>query len=68
MASFRIGHEGVLPFMEDVIAFFAGKDRSAVIGFDLVIYEFVFRPLGLAGAKPKLNFVSAVFPEEEINR
>ena len=54
--------------MEDVIAFFAGKDRSAVIGFGLVIYEFVFRPLGLAGAKPKLNFVSAVFPEEEIDR
>ena len=46
--------------------FFAGKDGGTVIGFDLVIYKFVSRPLGLAGAKPKLNFVSAVFPEEGI--
>jgi len=49
------------------VQFFAGKDRSAVIGFDLVIYEFVFGPLGFAGAEPKLNFVSVVFPEEGVN-
>ena len=48
--------------------FFAGKDGSMVISFDLVVYEFVFRPFGLAGAKPKLNFVSAIFPEEGVDR
>jgi len=49
------------------VQFFAGKDRSAVIGFDLVVYEFVFGPLGFARAKPKLNFVSVVFPEEGVD-
>ena len=48
--------------------FFAGKDGGTVIGFDLVIYKFVSRPLGLAGAKPKLNFVSAIFSEEGVDR
>ena len=47
--------------------FFAGKDGSAVISFDLVVYEFVFGPFGLTRAKPKLNFVSAIFPEEEVD-
>jgi len=49
------------------VQFFAGKDRNAVIGFDLVVYEFVFGPLGFARAKPKLNFVSVVFPEEGVD-
>jgi len=49
------------------VRFFAGKDGSAVIGFDLVIYKFMFGPLGFAGAEPKLNFVSAVFPEEGVD-
>ena len=56
-----------MPFLEDVIAFFAGKDGSIVIGFDLVVYEFVFGPLGFARTEPKLNFVSAIFPEEGVD-
>jgi len=75
LSSFRIGHEGVLPLREDVVAFFflvekvqlsAGKDGTAVIGFDLIIYKFMFRPLRFTGAEPKLNFVSAVFSKEGI--
>ena len=46
--------------------FFAGKDGSAVIGFDLIIYKFMFGPLGLTGTEPKLNFVSAIFSEEGV--
>jgi len=46
------------------VRLFARKDRSAVIGFDLIVYEFMFGPLGLTGAEPKLNFISAIFSEE----
>jgi len=49
------------------VQFFAGKDGSTVIGFDLVVYEFVFGPLGFARAEPKLNFVSAVSSEKGVN-
>jgi len=49
------------------VRFFAGKNGGAFIGFYLVIHKFMFGPLGLAGTKPKLNFVSAIFSEEGVN-
>ena len=46
--------------------FFAEKDGGTFIGFDLIIHKFMFGPLGLTGAEPKLNFVSAIFSEEGV--
>jgi len=49
------------------VQFFAGKDGGTFISFYLVIHKFMFGPLGLTGAEPKLNFVSAIFSEEGVN-
>jgi len=48
------------------VRFFAEKDGGTFIGFDLIIHKFMFGPLGLTGAEPKLNFVSAIFSEEGV--
>jgi len=48
------------------VRFFAEKDGGAFIGFDLIIHKFMFGPLGLTRAEPKLNFVSAIFSEEGV--